>query len=133
MADSAAVITATRAYLDVPFVHLGRSLAGLDCIGLHVLALRDLGIIIEDCPDYERVPSQDDLQTYVAKACNKVSRAPAPGFYVSTWVAKRGVPQHLALITDRGMIHTWSEPGKVVEHPFDAYWRKRVVSVWELK
>ncbi len=132
MANADAVIRATRAYLNVPFVHLGRSRAGVDCIGLHVLALRDLGHEVQDCEYYDRLPSADDLQTYIRKSCVEVDPTDDPGTYITTWIAQRGVPQHVALLTDRGMIHTWIAPNKVVEHPFDAYWRKRVVAYWNL-
>ena len=39
-------------------------------------------------------------------------------------------PQHVALITDKGIIHSYSGVGKVVEHALDESWRRRIVAAY---
>ncbi len=45
-----AVVAAARAYLGTPFVHVGRSALGVDCVGLLILAGKDAGLIL---PGYQ--------------------------------------------------------------------------------
>jgi len=40
------------------------------------------------------------------------------------------MPQHIAIATDVGMIHSWRTAGKVCEHPINELWKSRMHSVW---
>ena len=55
-----------------------------------------------------------------------------PGdFYYMAWVRE---PQHVALLTDLGIIHGYEGgPGKVVEHSLDARWQRRIVGAYRYK
>ncbi len=48
MTTGADLAAAARAYLGVPWRHLGRTRQGLDCIGLLLLAARDCGLTVND-------------------------------------------------------------------------------------
>jgi hypothetical protein len=39
-------------------------------------------------------------------------------------------PQHVALITDHGIIHSYSGVGKVVEHGLDERWQQRISAAY---
>lgn len=67
---AAAFVAAARAYLGVPWRHMGRTAAGVDCIGLLLLAGRDAQIDIPAPPPYSRLPVGHDM----AAACAALGR-----------------------------------------------------------
>jgi cell wall-associated NlpC family hydrolase len=122
------VVEAARAYLGCPFHHQGRSRSGLDCAGLLVLAYRQLGIELEDLPAYGREPWNDGLRECVERNFRKVEDGPLPGDVLLFRVLRE--PQHLALATEKGMIHTYASVGKVVETNIGPRWLERIVGVY---
>lgn len=133
---TAAAITATaREQLGVPFRHQGR-LPGiaLDCVGLLVVVFDQLGIKIQDVQGYARSPHNGLLETqaqaqpaFVNVAINQHREGDVLlfRFYKAT--------QHAALVTDQGIIHCCSDPGRVVEHRLGDPWRKRITHAFRLK
>ena len=69
---AASLIAAARAYLGVPWRHQGRSLFGIDCVGLLVCVARDLDIPVEDMRAYEREPRAHDLARMLRRHCVSV-------------------------------------------------------------
>jgi hypothetical protein len=39
-------------------------------------------------------------------------------------------PQHIAIVTELGIIHTYAQVGCVVEHALNATWRARIVDAY---
>lgn len=64
-ADRTAFIAAARSLLGVPFKHKGRTAAGVDCVGLCVYALKQIGHDCEDLADYSMSPDGVTLQQKV--------------------------------------------------------------------
>lgn len=141
------MIEAARAYVGCPFHHQGRVHDGMDCIGLLVLAHEDAGLALEDCTTYARHPDPEQLLHHLRRNFDEVpAKVAGPGDVLVFWMRKvrrqpgeprERLPQHVALLTDYGLIHTWSqvargrgEQGKVVETVFDDAWRRRVLSAW---
>lgn len=122
------VVNAARKYLDVPYHHQGRNRFGVDCAGLIVAAYRDLGIELEDLPAYGREPWNDGLRECVERNFQKVDRDPEPGDILLLRVRRE--PQHLAIATDRGIIHAYAGVKKVVETSMSPHWQKRIVGVY---
>lgn len=67
------IVEKAKEYLGVRFAHQGRSKKGLDCVGLYICVLRDLGIEFEDVAAYGRKPSAKLLLETIRKVCNEVS------------------------------------------------------------
>lgn len=124
------IVDACRAYLGVPFRHQGRNRLGLDCGGLLVVAARDCGIELQDIQGYQRQPDGKKLLQVMRQELTQVYRPPEYGDVVLMRLRK--YPQHIAIITDKGMIHAHSEAGYVVEHRLDDDWRSTIVGVFEL-
>ncbi len=131
-------VAEARKWLGTPFKHQGcvRG-AGCDCIGLIKGVGMALGLV-----DYDPTSTQ-------AKAFNNYSIMPNPRRMregLATWLVQIPVPdatladiyfmawgkepQHVALITDRGIIHSYSRAGKVVEHGLDDLWHSRIVAAY---
>lgn len=117
-------MAAARAYLGVPYKHQGRNRRGLDCIGLMIRVGHDLGLSDFDIDGYARVPSGYKMAQQIAEVCERIPANTAqPGDMIH--LAFQRQPQHLALLTDIGMIHADNTRG-VVEHVLDAQWRARI-------
>ena len=94
----AAFIAAARSYLGTPWRHMGRNRAGLDCIGLVLVAARDAGLSLPDPAPYEREPADARLVLEASRLASRVS-SPAPGdvmvFRTTRHVGHVGIRQHL--------------------------------------
>lgn len=128
----AAVIGVARTYVGTPFVHQGRAPGhGLDCIGVIVCVGRTLGLFDYDQTDYPRLPVGDmTLLPHIARA-GFTAVAPSqarPGDVLLMRVLRE--PQHVALLTDRGVLHAWLQAGAVVEHRLEPFWRGRIVGAF---
>lgn len=60
--------TAARAYIGTKFRHRGRSVHGVDCAGLGILAYHDCGVELPDYRLYGREPHADGLIRYMTAA-----------------------------------------------------------------
>lgn len=126
---------AARTYLGVPWAHQGRTRAGLDCVGLPVLALADCGRSIADVTTYGRNPHGGQLERHLEAAFG----APIPksemvaGDLVA--IAFRVAVRHVGIVgtyTGGGLslIHTDQMVGRVTEHRIDAAWLDRIKAVY---
>ncbi|MEO0413205.1 MAG: NlpC/P60 family protein [Pseudomonadota bacterium] len=119
------MVAAARACLGTRFRHQGRSqAAGLDCLGLIVVAARAAGMELKDAAAYSRQPNQSDFEHYVG--VNRMSRCDKikPG-RVGVFDFGAG-PQHVALFTPIGIIHAYAPARKVVEHGLRAPWPQQL-------
>lgn len=133
MPSTAQIIAAARKYAGVPFHHQGRDRNGLDCIGLIVATLRDVGIHLNDRTNYVRFPTNEDNGLELALEENFL-RAPTaffPGTIASFRFEDRLYPTHVAWIIggDR-MIHAHAlartDAGFVVETGMGKLWKSRL-------
>lgn len=122
------VVTAARLYLGCPYHHQGRSRYGIDCAGLVVAAYRELGIELQDLPAYGREPWRDGLRQTVELNFSLVDGPAEPGDILLLRVRRE--PQHLAIVTDTGIIHAYASVGKVVETRLDKHWFDRIVGIY---
>ena len=139
------IVEAARAYIGVPWKHLGRSSRGVDCAGLLILAVKDSeGVDLETPDRYGRDPFKGALEAYCAKCANLVWSGPKGSCTFGNLKAGDGVvmspanlPRHLGIVADDPMyglslIHADGTPGvgRVVEHGLNDYYRKMIVSVF---
>lgn len=126
----AAIQAAGRRYVGTPFRHQGRMPGhGLDCVGVIVCIGRELGLFQYDVSGYARQPaSWSSLGRHVeAAGFVRVDVARAGDVYLMAIVDR---PQHVALATDRGLLHAWLQARRVVEHGLDALWQSRIVATY---
>jgi cell wall-associated NlpC family hydrolase len=121
------IIDAARSYRGCAYHHQGRNRAGIDCAGLIVCVGRDVGIELRDMGGYPRTPDGKALRSFVEEQASRVTEY-QPGDILLMRFERD--PQHLAIVTDRGMIHSYLGAGKVTEHGIDATWAKRIVAAY---
>jgi cell wall-associated NlpC family hydrolase len=125
-----------RKWLGTPFHHQGRiKNIGCDCLGLLLGITNALGIChgYGDDIAYGFMPDTktflDNLDLYM----KRISIIDAS--YGDVLVMKfGGIPTHLAIITDRGIIHCYAlGPKCVVEHALSGKWPSRIVRAYRVK
>lgn len=121
------IIAAARSYCGCRYHHQGRNRAGIDCAGLIVCVARDVGIELRDMGGYPRTPDGKALRSFVEEQAIRVDEY-QPGDILLMRFERD--PQHLAIVTDRGMIHSYAGKGEVTEHRIDATWAKRIVQAY---
>lgn len=122
----------------VPFRHQGRTLRGLDCIGVLAYAFGSLGYPIEDRIDYGRLPADrklaaslsDHFGQPIAKSPRMEQLRPCDVVTMS-WGAEEC---HVALVVDHphgvGMVHAYASSKRVIEHRIDDLVLSRIHSVF---
>jgi cell wall-associated NlpC family hydrolase len=122
------IIASARSYLGVRYHHQGRTRAGIDCAGLLVCVARDVGISTEDDQmGYSRTPDGRSL-----KQALDAFGAPVDAFQPGDFLLMRfdAQPQHIAIVTDVGIIHSYLSARRVVEHRLSEDWRARIVQAY---
>ena len=126
------IVDKAREYLGVKFRHQGRSKeTGVDCAGLVICVLRDLGMTPADSSDYNMSPNPSQMLGIILQSAVEIPRCEAmPGDVL--WMRFSTQPQHVAIITENGIIHSYSKRGEVVEHSLNSVWRKRIVKCFRV-
>jgi len=140
-------IEAARKYQGVPFFHQGRCDVGLDCFGLILKSYEDVGFLgnkeleavskDKNISKYSRLPDSDVFINTFFKPCfdDVGFSGMKSGDIILFKIA--GALQHVAIyVFENGVetiIHSNEMVGKVVEHRFDAKWKRRAQFVFSLK
>jgi cell wall-associated NlpC family hydrolase len=126
-----ALIEQARTWVGVPFLHQGRTREGVDCVGLLVAVLREVGYQPIDSLNYTFRAKSDVLMQHLATECDQQPvGAQQPGD-VLVFSMRGEAPYHVGLLTERGtIIHALGIAGKVVEHQYDASWQQRTRRVY---
>jgi cell wall-associated NlpC family hydrolase len=121
------IVDEARTYLNVRWHHQGRNMAGVDCLGLVILVAHQLGLTDFDTADYGRIPDGQRLRAGLTEHMD-VTRTHQPGDVLLMRFEQH--PQHVAIVTDRGIIHAYAQVRKVVEHRLDSVWSSRIVAAY---
>lgn len=130
------IVKEARTYIDTPFHHQGRLKGiGIDCVGLLTCVASALGITDYDNTSYSRDPDGVTLMQELQKIADEIDMQNAGvGDILVFWISSKSKkPQHLAIKTEKGMIHTYAHIKKVVEHSLGSMWTKRLVAAFRLK
>ncbi len=124
------IVWTARQWIDTPYHHQGRVKGvGCDCIGLIIGVCKEIGLIDFDFTAYDRTPDSTVMMEELNRYCAPIDR-PDPGD-ILVFRIKRN-PQHIALKTNEGILHAYQSAGKVVEHPLDPWWTKRIIASFVL-
>lgn len=122
-----AFLAEARSWLGVRWLHQGRNRHGVDCIGLLLVTCWALELTDYDVSGYGRSPNAD----FMRRECDRLmvpSAAPRPG---DVYLMRFGTePQHIAIATERGLLHAYAPARKVVETTLPDAWRPRIVAAY---
>ncbi len=125
------LVEAARNWKGVRWVHQGRNRAGVDCVGLLMMALKDIGIEVRDMKGYRRSPNPEAFLGNIFDQTIPVEGDPFPG---AIGVFRDGTqPCHVAIFAEThgrpSIIHAYAGIGKVIEEVFDHEWPARLVAL----
>lgn len=130
----AAAIIAARKYLGTPWQHLGRSVHGLDCVGLVVMVCQQLGISDYDIATYPREPVAAQFLDHFIKGGG--ARIPIGAALPADLMLFREqrYPCHVAILSERDgaatIIHAHATRRLVLEEVLIPEWLgKRVAAI----
>jgi len=127
------LLTEAREWLGTPYGHACREKGiAVDCIGLIIGALREIGRLSYDNRSYS--PEEDPalLRAELERFCVEVA-LPVPGDFCLFEIGR--VTRHVGIVGvessgERTLIHCYQSANRVVEHLFDHHWQRRVVAVY---
>ena len=129
-------VSTARSYLGTPFHHQGRVPgAGLDCAGVVVCALQEVGYSVQDRANYGRIPAGGEFTAAVLQHCDQITIDDVTVGDLMMF-AFRTEPQHIAIVSSTEplrLIHSWNEVGKVVENDMDKTWQLRLRGCYRLR
>ncbi|MBB5691774.1 C40 family peptidase [Roseomonas alkaliterrae] len=132
---AAAFVAAARDYIGVPWRHLGRSRTGVDCIGLVLLAARDVGWDLPDPAPYAREPQGTRLLEGVLGHAPRVADA-EPGdvllFRLGLYGGHVGIASLHPAWGVPACLHAYAPRRQVVEQPMDAELRAALLGAFRL-
>lgn len=130
------IYTTARSMLDTPYHHAGRHpTEGLDCSGLLACVATRLKYPYEDFTAYSRHVPFNLVPNHLRKWMDEAPLLPIPGNVACAWLDRHTKnPQHIVIFTPRGIIHCGEfGEAKVMEHPLDRMWRKRLVCAFTFR
>ena len=145
------IVAQARTWIGTKFVHQGRSkqtgsnAGGVDCIGLAVGVVRELGIKdkdgqllhLHDYTNYSSLPSAKLLMGSLHKVLTEIPIEEAVPGDVLVFRFKKE-PQHIAILSelDKGVmrvIHSYRGPEKVTEQIINDQWKSRITSAFRIR
>ncbi len=127
------IVTEARSYLGTPFHHQARLKGvGVDCVGLIVGVAHALELSSADCFRYPRRPNGMLVPELEKAGYREIPVDDAqPGDLLVFWILPaRKIPQHLAIRTEHGIIHTDARARRVVEVGYVGDWVERTVGAY---
>lgn len=134
------VVAMARSLIGVKWVHQGRTLHGLDCGGVLIYSLVQLGMMDMDEPAYGRRPRDYEfVNKFKRHGSTRIPRGVATiGDAVLMSVAT--FPGHCGLLTPERpdgtgqlfFVHAYAPYKKVVESPYDDYWKSKTWGAFRL-
>lgn len=122
----------SRELLGAPYLHQGRTPKGIDCVGVPLWIMRELGVFPPELQsaNYGRL-SNGELIASCQRFC-----LPLPGeelgcLVVIRWPGEKEAG-HVAIRTDLGIVHAYRNHGGVREHGYRAKWPQWTDSFWRL-
>lgn len=128
----------------VPFLHQGRSLEGIDCVGALIHGYEIQG----PTANYDRNPVNGELEREIRRIFGEpiIYRKSTTSPLVDITQLQDGdimtmqyggpvrhigvAVRHVNIPTAMSIIHTDSFIGKVTEHIIDIRWQRRIIGVW---
>lgn len=133
------IVREARSWIGTRFLHQGRvkrneqTEGGVDCAGLVVAVAKALSLengFTEFA--YGRYPNAQTLERTCEAHMDRIPLDQAgPGdVLLMAWEVE---PQHLAILSDVGIIHSYARIGACVEHALDPAWRNRIRAAYRYR
>lgn len=138
MTSTSRIVEEARRYLGAPFKHRGRTLSGIDCVGLPIVVGWSLGL--HDYRDEVEYTRQSNGEVLLRPFLEHCERLRSPGEHRDGDILiLRDVlfPHHSAIRASNGemvtLIHACVHRGRVVEDPLTEEFRRKLITVFRFR
>jgi len=136
LTSPATLSEAALRYVGTPFLHRGRTVRGMDCVGLLILSIRDIGHEGYEEVPYGTEPRNGMLELTLAQYLHgPMGRDPKVDDIVLMELRPGMPPSHVGIITEHpnglGIVHAYGEVTRVVHQRLDRRKRARIKGVFE--
>lgn len=119
-------------WIGVPFLHQGRAMTGVDCIGLPSAVVQAIGGRVTDFLDYGEDPQPSVLLAGLEANCDRIDE-PEVGDLWSFWITDSTKVKHVGIIVPTGFIHAYKPHRRVMLDEWNARWLKRRAQAWRVR
>lgn len=128
------IVDEARTFIDVPWVHQGRSRKGIDCAGLLIRTMMECGLPVADMQGYRRTPNGFEFVEHIR---NQTVAAPVIKNGSIGIFREVSFPCHTGFfaVDESGnitLIHAYIGLGKVIEEPFIHHLPGQLVEVRDI-
>lgn len=130
------IVDFARSFKGTPYKHQGRSVNGIDCVGILVLLGNELDVYHESERRYSRNPKSFGIKQEMEKILVKIDKKDIK--YGDILLFRMITdPQHVGVVTEYseqsfGIVHCYQSVGKVVEHRLNDKWIDRIVQAYKV-
>lgn len=139
MIDRHAILATLDTLLGVPFLHQGRTHAGLDCLGVVMFVAQAHGVPLQDMQGYAAATDSVLLTQECQRQLIEIPVSEAVPADLVQWADLTGPlspPCNLAFLGWRNghvtMVHAWLKMGCVCEHDLSRPWPQMVKRAYSL-
>lgn len=130
------LVDAARTYLGTRWKHMGRSRLGIDCVGLVILAARDLGYDMPDVDEYTRHPHGYDVVRECEARLQRASLVDVRENFVLLFREKI-YPTHTGIVGRNRhgqltIVHARASMKRVLEEVFEPHWSGLATHAFQL-
>lgn len=123
-------VKAARGWIGVKWLHQGRNRAGIDCVGLLLMASKDVGLDVPDLAGYRRSPDRKKFIDHINANSQPETTTQAGNF----GIFRDGTqPCHVGIFAERDgvltLIHAYAGTGMVMEEPYCHDWPKKLMTI----
>ena len=119
------LVKQARTYIGVPWRHMGRNRAGVDCVGLITCVAYDLGITDYVPKPYRHVTDVKQLLTPIKLFCSPKPTDIHEAGDILVFTMMGVVACHVGIVSDVGtLIHAFIRKRQVVEEPLSLWMDK---------
>lgn len=130
MLSKSDIVQEAKTWIGTPFKHQGRVKGlGVDCVGLIIGVAHAFKLTDFDYRNYSHTPDGFLMQQLLAEHLKIISIQEAKHGDI-VLMRFEAQPQHLAILSDYGMIHAYAQVRRCVEHRMDQLWQSRIVGAY---
>jgi len=121
-------------YLGIQYVHLGRTLTGLDCYGLIVLIYKDIGYDLIDLDNYNKNWSIKGEDLFIENYQKQWEKVLTPQLFdMVLFKGAKGLANHAGIYLDSNRFLHCIKAGVVVGKFSDTKWAEGIVGNYRLR
>lgn len=134
--DREILVESVRTWIDVPYRDKGRNRHGIDCIGLLLVAAKDVGLTTYDTVDYPRRPNPRDFLRGMKSHLDRIPKSDAGHGDIMVFAEPKS-PCHVGILDVNAsgtvyVIHAYALARKVIREPLTSDRRSRALMAFRL-